>query len=74
MERWEYLELYVFGEDWIDNTGRSGKLPNYSSEIWKGYYSLGSLLNKLGIEGWELSTNISGSTANAVQLLFKRKI
>jgi hypothetical protein len=28
MEKWEYLTLYISGDDWFDGDGKSGTLPS----------------------------------------------
>ena len=64
MPEWAYLEVYVdLGSmragQWIDSTGRSGKLPKV--QIGGGwlnraeYLFSAPLCNELGADGWELT-------------------
>jgi hypothetical protein len=72
MEKWEYLTLYISGDDWFDGDGKSGTLPRYSKK-----YTVSNpqdILKSLGSDGWELSGVASGSTTATCQLFLKRQI
>ena len=63
MQRWEYLEVQVHAQRWLDSLGRRGELPRESVfEDGSPYlYSSAALLNELGEQGWELA-GVAGST------------
>ncbi len=76
MQRWEYLEVQVFRENWVDSLGRRGELPRESViEGGSGYpslYSSAALLNELGEQGWELAGVAGGADVDSHKLLLKR--
>lgn len=74
MQRWEYLEVQVHQEHWIDSLGRRGKLPSeraYGASYGETYFS-GGLLNELGEQGWELAGVPSSMDQRDHKLLLKR--
>jgi hypothetical protein len=72
MQKWEYLTVYVSGDEWFDGHGKSGMLPKYS-EKFSVSNPMDTLIS-LGIDGWELSGVASGHNTASYQLFLKRPI
>jgi hypothetical protein len=72
MEQWEYLTLYISGDDWFDGDGKSGTLARYSEK-----YTVSNpqdILKALGRDGWELSGVTSGGSTASCHLFLKRRL
>ena len=70
MQRWEYLQVCVSANRWIDSAGRQGEVP----QLLAAAYSVGntgSLLSELGEQGWEL-TGVASDDRSFYQLFLKR--
>jgi hypothetical protein len=72
MEKWDYLTVYVAGEEWFDGDGKSGTLPKYDEKFTVSNPQ--NVLRALGNGGWELSGIASGSNTASYELFLKRKI
>ena len=74
MQKWEYLEVRVFGPEWGDSRGNWGRLE--AQELKRGYAAhwhwSATLLNELGEEGWELTGIADDESPNAYTAFFKR--
>ena len=70
MEKWDYLTVYVSGEEWFDGEGKSGTLPKYSEKFTVSNPL--DVLKALGSDGWELSGVASGHNTASYELFFKR--
>lgn len=71
--RWEYLEVYIAGQDWADSTGDTGTLP----VVAVGGYShvnTNELLDDLGSVGWELVGAVPGHISGTYKLFLKRAL
>jgi hypothetical protein len=79
MDKWEYLEIYVSGSEWVDNLGHTGQLQRMGIGITRSdhVYSLSPILNELGQSGWELvdsSVFESSKEDQCYKLILKRLI
>jgi hypothetical protein len=72
MQQWEYLEIAVSSEYWVDSSGNVSQLPLVTPQKWKtgSHWSTGLLLNQLGAEGWELTGVVSQDST--YKFVFKR--
>ena len=64
MQEWEYLQGWLYADQWLDSKGRSGT----AVETVHRWYDLTLLLDQLGAEGWELVS----VDANGAIFFFKR--
>jgi hypothetical protein len=70
MQKWDYLTVYVSGDEWFDGHGKTGTLAKYDEK-----FSVGNpqeILKALGDDGWELSGVGSGHDTAHYQLFLKR--
>jgi hypothetical protein len=74
VQKWEYLELRVFGPEWADSAGHFGKLESVPTRSGTGPQRrwTASQMNVLGDEGWELSGFADDESPNAYTAFFKR--
>ena len=74
MQKWEYLELRVFGPEWADSASRCGKLETVPTRSGTGPQRrwAATLMNGLGEEGWELAGFADDGSPNAYTAFFKR--
>jgi hypothetical protein len=72
-QRWAYLEVYVFGDDWADSTGRTGTLPAAPTPEHPQFrpHTLVPVLDALGAERWEVAGVVATNTNN-YHLILKR--
>lgn len=73
-QKWEYIELRVFGPDWADSRGNAGRLVSLpikqgGAAQWRW---TSPVLNELGEEGWELVGMADDASPNAYTAFFKR--
>ena len=55
MGGWEYLEAYVYQDDWIDSSGRRVSLKSETKmHNANTHFTASPILNELGTQGWEL--------------------
>jgi hypothetical protein len=55
MDQWDYLEAYVYQDEWVDTSGRRAKLTqSFKVRDAIVYFTSATLLEELGAEGWEL--------------------
>lgn len=69
MQKWEYLEVDVLGDDWLDSAGQSG----LSVQVGRFGWSMRPRFNALGAQGWELvSISPEGDSRIYHRAFFKR--
>jgi hypothetical protein len=73
MQQWEYLDVYIEPDGfWSDSSGRTGQLLATPVPGLRPNIPLrGTLLNELGVEGWEL-VSIVDVTSTPRYYCFKR--
>lgn len=55
MDNWDYLEAYVYQDEWVDTSGRRTTLTQkFKVRDAVVYFSSSTVLDELGREGWEL--------------------
>jgi hypothetical protein len=76
MQKWEYIELRIFGPEWADSRGNSGKVaPSAARHGYTGQWrSIAPILNELGAEGWEMAGIADDASPNAYTAFFKRLV
>lgn len=73
MERWEYLEAYVYQDEWVDSTGHRQPLSNpIRMADAQVYFSSLTVLNELGKEGWDL-VSVAFQGVSLYRLFLKRR-
>jgi hypothetical protein len=60
MQQWEYLQCRVKDGTWYETGGHEERIPGRYGK--GGWYNLTPILNRLGLEGWELVVEDSGVT------------
>ena len=74
MPQWEYLEVGVTPDGWIDSEQREGLLHEIRGPSGTRFLSLAPLCNQLGAQGWELASVVTAAVpAERYSLLFKRR-
>ena len=77
-QQWEYVDVFVVGDEWKDSLGTSGSFPAERTELTKWpapIYLYAEVLNRYGGFEWELVSvdSFPSSTENLVQhFYFKR--
>ena len=72
MSDWEYLEAYVYQDEWVDSSGRrktvGRKIKVRDASV---YFTATAALNELGSRGWEL-VSVGFSDMSLFRLFLKR--
>ncbi len=56
LQKWEYLEIRIWENRWLDSMGREGELPTVIRRDKKIQLDASAgLLNEFGEHGWELA-------------------
>jgi hypothetical protein len=73
MEQWDYLEAYVYQDEWVDTSGRRARLgQKLKVRDTVVYFSSADLLQNLGAEGWEL-VNVAYVDMTLYRMFLKRR-
>jgi len=72
MSDWEYMEAYVYQDEWVDSSGRrktvGRKVKVRDASV---YFTATAALNELGSRGWEL-VSVGFSDMSLFRLFLKR--
>jgi hypothetical protein len=72
-EHWDYLEAYVYQDEWVDTSGRRTKLTQkFKVRDAVVYFSSATVLDELGREGWEL-VSVAYVDMSLYRLFLKRR-
>jgi hypothetical protein len=73
MAEWEYLEAYVYQDEWIDSSGRRKLVQGKKMKVRDAqvHFTATSALNELGSRGWEL-VGVGFTDMSLFRLFLKR--
>lgn len=73
MDHWDYLEAYVYQDEWVDTSGRRATLTHkFKVRDAVVYFSSSTMLDELGREGWEL-VSVAYVDMTLYRLFLKRR-